>query len=196
MRDLIIRYRKHIALGLAALALCAASFSFGRFSQDEKVVYQDKIVYQDRVVEKIVEVEKVVEATEDKVEKKRVVKRSVVEKTSPDGSVEKRVDETLDEGESSSKIEVKYVDRVVYVEKEKETSLDQEQSISTSKTLPDWRLGLLMGASPVDIATSRELAMDDLVLGVEAQRRLIGPVYGGLWGFNNGTVGVSLGLEF
>lgn len=58
---------------------------------------------------------------------------------------------------------------------------------------PEWRLNLLAGAS---LQTPTLPLAGPLVVGVEVSRRVLGPVWVGVWGLTAGTAGVSVGVEF
>lgn len=196
MQTLLFDHRHKIAAAIGVLILCALSFSLGRFNREETVRVEERIVEVEKVVEKVVYREKEETHVDEKKDTKKVTKRVATEVTKPDGTTEKKTEEIIDEGTTESKVEIKYVDRVVEVEKVVEKLVEVEKKVKASQTLPDWRAGLTVGVNPLDIYEARAVSYGDLILGAEVQRRLVGPVYGGVWGMTNGTVGINIGLEF
>lgn len=196
----ILRHRKTILVAFLVLATAAGGFTFGRYGTAERVVVQDRVVekvvekevvkYVDRVVEKIVHDKAAARAV-------RVVK---VEVTKPDGTVTKTEtteDKTvIDEHAATDKTEmvtldkstVKYVDRVV------------EHKVEITKPMPDWRIHVLAGVSTLRIpglVTGTPLdVLQDIPMGVQVERRIVGPISAGAWGLSTGQVGLSLSLEF
>lgn len=54
-----------------------------------------------------------------------------------------------------------------------------------------WRVGALLGIGGIGAESGIHL-----IYGLEIERSLFGPFYGGLWGLSNGSVGASLKVEF
>lgn len=114
---------------------------------------------------------------------------------------------------ATAKTKIVYVDRIVLPNgtvKEKSetreteatlidaTSLTERSGLAreTAKTItiskPGWRVGVLVGAS----ATPPVLPLSGpLVLGVQAEVRLVGGLWLGAWGLTSGAAGGSLSLE-
>ena len=192
IKTFLYNHRKQIAGFIGVLLLCGLSFALGRFNQEETVRVEERVV--EKVVEKIVEVE-----VEKIVEKKVFVdntktRTKVVVVEAPDGTKTSTTDVAVDTDvkNESEKAE----ERVVYVDREKIVEVEVEKKVETSQTLPDWRIGALVGANPLDMWSKQAVVFGDLALGAEVQRRIVGPVYGGVWGTTQGAVGVSVGLEF
>lgn len=188
-------FQKHWKKGAVAVAL-ALAFALGRFGTAEKVEYVER--------EKIVEVEKVVEVEVEKVVEKVVYvnKTKAREKTtttvveSPDGT--KTSTTTTDSAlDTSTELEnEKVVEKIVYVDRDR--IVEVEKLVETSKTIPmpDWRIGVLATVDPLDAIALGVVDPSNAALGVEVQRRLVGPIYGSASVTTHGTVGVAVGLEF
>lgn len=132
--------------------------------------------------------------------------------------VEERVEVKFIDHYVSNDHTKKAVVRTVYIEKLttdagmlEKTSIKEEEKTDTTKLvkrdtentssssrvttvpLPNWRIGVLVGA------TWKEPALPvagPLVLGVHAERRIVGPISAGAWGTTQGAVGVSVTGEF
>lgn len=105
-----------------------------------------------------------------------------VEKTtSPDGTVlEKRSERETERAELARDVE------------RRDERRDETARVTTSR--PDWRVGVLAGATWKEPAL--KLGDTPLVLGVQVERRLIGPFSLGVWGSTQGAAGVSVTGEF
>jgi hypothetical protein len=100
--------------------------------------------------------------------------------TSPDGTtVEKRSERETERAELARDTEHRTDTRA-------ETS-----KVTTSR--PDWRVGVLAGAAWTPPALT---IAGPLVLGVQVERRIIGPVSLGAWGSTQGAAGLSVSGEF
>jgi len=161
---------------LAAVGLLVAAFSAGRFSApvQTEVKEVEKIVYQDRVVEKIVTVKA-------KAETKIVYRDRVITK---DGTVTEREVERTDTKEDTKANTETVASRDVKTETAKE-----------SKTIlrPDWRVTAQVGAAFNQPLLS---LAGPLVIGLQAERRIIGGVSAGIWANTYGAAGASLSVEF
>jgi len=135
-----------------------------------------------------------------KVKDSQVVERWHREKTetkSPDGTVVKKetedrnIDTIVKEKENNTQVQVVEVEKKVYVDRE----VTHEKIVTP--VLANWHVSALVGA-PVRLPLPN--LSTDLVLGVEAERRVMGPFWGGLWttGNLNGGFqgGVKLGVQF
>jgi hypothetical protein len=79
------------------------------------------------------------------------------------------------------------------------SSSSSESSSSNSRTSstvsrPDWRVGLLVGATWKEPAL--KLGDTPLVIGATVERRIIGPFSLGAWGTTQGAAGLSVAGEF
>jgi hypothetical protein len=174
---------KMIAIAASIVAAGVGGFIAGRYLTAPKVRVEtrteEKLVYQDRIVERRVEVK-----GETKVEL-RVVTRTIW--AFPDaGTITQEREVTgskdvLAEASVDSRAEVK-------TRQEEKTTV----AISTPM-LPDWRVAVLAGASlrPPVLPVA-----GPLVLGMEVDRRILGPFWLGLWANTGGAGGVSVAGEF
>jgi len=194
-------YKAILIVLLIDAVLLALAFASGRYTVPERVV--EKIVTQD--------VEKVVVKTEIQVVEKLVyvkaenrdVRRETTTVVRPDGGTETRVVETdrtrIDEAstQETDKREVQVV------EKEKLVYVDKLTIIE--KTPAQWHLGLRVGAGAS--ITPGALPVPLMNLGLQAERRILGPVWMGIFAdtqlnlLSPGTPpygvvgGISVGLE-
>lgn len=166
--------RQRVVVAVALVAVAAAAFSVGRFTAPEQVREVEKVVWKDRVVEKVVT--RRAKAVDRVVYVDRVV--------SPEGEVrERRVTTTKTDAR-----EVADLGRTT------ESSGSAEKSASSTSTLrPDWRVGVLVGAS---LREPLVPIAGPLVLGASVERRIVGPVSLGAWATTGGAAGASLSAEF
>ena len=157
--------------GLLVLGIFLIGTAVGRFSLPAKIVEKEKIVFQDKIIEKKVEVKDI-----QKKNNKIYIK---IEKTSPDGTktVETRI---IDKDETSSNTNTSD-------DKSQDTTQISDASKETIYATKDWLL-----SAAVNYSTSSST----MNYGVIAQRRILGPVYVGVYGFSDGTFGGSCGLSF
>lgn len=164
--------RQWIAGSVALLVLLALSFSAGRYTAPEKVREVEKLVWKDRVDEKASK--KKTKAVDRIVYVDRVV--------TPEGEVrEKKTIRTLTDARETND-----------VAKTTESTGSAEKSTTTTLR-PDWRIGVLAGAS------LREPLLPiagPLVLGVSVERRITGGVSAGAWANTVGAAGASVSVEF
>lgn len=99
----------------------------------------------------------------------------------PDGTVE----------EKKSEREVERSELARDVERQGERT-EESKRITTSR--PDWRVGLLVGATWKEPAL--KLGDTPLVLGATFERRIIGPFSLGAWGTTQGAAGIIASGEF
>jgi hypothetical protein len=175
---------------IAVLLLTLAAFAIGRGTAPVKVekkveieiveVESVRIEWRDKIVEKKVYVKS--QATSSRTEEREVRK--------PDGTVEKtkmevRGMETLVSSGTESSSEQSGTAR-----KDSQISSKEIMSLSTENK-PDWNISLLVGAS-----TGSKLLPPPMTAGVHVQRRILGPVYVGVWGMTDVSAGLSVGFEF
>lgn len=168
--------RQWVAGGVALVVLLALAFSAGRYTAPVKTDVREveRVVWKDRVVEKVV-------TRKAKAEERIVYVDRVV---SPTGEVrEKRTTHTLADTRE-----------LVDSGKTTESAGSTEKSASSTSTLrPDWRVGVLAGAS------MREPLLPlagPLVLGASVERRILGGLSAGAWVNTVGAAGASVSLEF
>lgn len=161
------------AAGLTALiVLLGLSFSAGRYTAPEKVREVEKLVWKDRAEEK--GTSKKTKAVNRVVYVDRVV--------SPSGEVrEKRMTKTLTDAHE-----------VAEVARTTESTGVLEKSTTTTLR-PDWRVGVLVGASLKEPLVP---IAGPLVLGASVERRIVGGVSAGAWVNTAGAAGASVSVEF
>lgn len=165
------------AAGITALVvLLVLAFTAGRFTAPERVDVREveKVVWKDRVVEKVVT--RKAKAVDRVVYVDRVV--------TPEGEVrEKRTTRTVTDARE-----------LVEAGKTSESTGKAESSSSSTTTArPDWRLGVLVGAS---LREPLLPVAGPLVLGASLERRIVGGLSAGAWLNTVGAAGASLSVEF
>lgn len=196
-----ITFSLALALGFLAATALWAGIGIGpeKFKVEEKV----KIV---EVEKQVVVVKEVVKVEVVRVKDTQIVDRWRREKTEtqmPDGTLTKReveernIDTVVKEKETKAEVKVVEVVKEVVVEREKVVEK------RTEPVLPNWHAGALVGAAP---RFDQPLATPVMV-GLEVERRVAGPVWLGGWaiggspvvgGFalTNVAVGLKVGMEF
>lgn len=166
-------YKKWLVWAAVIVVGLAGSFAVGRYTTQVNVVEKEKIVTLE--VEKVVTVEKVVEKKVYVYIEKKAEHVETVETKLPDGTViTKTVSDTKTETQASS-TEVKVADKAV-TDTSSNTVIEDRSKATVAKA--DWHLRVDVGAggrfgsgplTPV------------LVLGVGAERRIVGPFWAGVW---------------
>ncbi len=165
---------------LVVLGLLVGAFSAGRFSAPLKVETRDveRVVYKDKIVEKLVTVE-----VKGKTETKIVYRDRVITK---DGTVtEREVEKTIAKEDTKTTNDGERV-----ATREGETVVTREK---TTTLQPDWRVGLLLGAS---INKPFVPIYGPVVLGLQVERRILGGLSLGVWVNTVGAAGSVVSLEF
>ncbi len=192
-----------LALALGFLAATALWAGIGIGPEKLKVEEKVKVV---EVEKQVVVVKEVVKVEVVRVKDTQIVDRWRREKTEtqmPDGTLTKReveernIDTVVKEKETKAEVKVVEVVKEVVVEREKVVEK------RTEPVLPNWHAGALVGAAP---RFDQPLATPVMV-GLEVERRVAGPVWLGGWaiggspvvgGFalTNVAVGLKVGMEF
>lgn len=165
--------KRYALIGAVAAALLLASFAVGRYSAPKPSI---KTVTVERVVTKEVKGEdKTLHETKTVV----VYRDRIIHK---DGTVE-------DKSETKTTVGLDTKDHTTDAV---DTSTSKQATLEIKTSRADWHVGLLVG-TPV--------LTPSLLLGVQVERRILGPFYAGVWALNptNGfkpTVGLSLGVVF
>lgn len=166
----------HVKWLLAVLVVGVLAFSGGRFSAPLKVEekWQTETVYKDRIVEKRVEVA-------GKTVTKVVYLDRVIK---PDGTVHEKSETREATKEDITKI----------AGRSSESNATDKATAEKKSTLqPQWRVGVLAGAS----VTAPLLPIaGPLSVGVHAERRIVGGVSAGVWVLTSGQAGASVSVEF
>ena len=187
---------KHWAyIVLAVVLVGGGGYATGRYLTPPNTITTEKIhetVKTVVVTQTQVQVQKVY--IHD-VQKDQKLHQTVVETTKPDGTKTKTT--TIDndtatkthDDDKTQETKTVYVDRVV----EKLVDKFVEKKVLTQ---PGWRVGAGVGISvPVLIMGQSQVGIPGLkgtVIQVEADRRVVGPFFIGLFGNSQGTVGLTL----
>jgi hypothetical protein len=196
MIEIAKKYWLHLVLLVAGLA---GGIAIGWGFKPDVVKVEEKT--------QVVEVEKQVVVVQEKVrvEVVKVKDTQVVERwhrektdeTKPDGTrivkeiEDRNVDSIVKEKENSTEVKVVEVEKQVVVEKE----VVKEKVVTPM--LAQWHVGALVGLTPQFLPT---VGVQNWVIGAEVERRIVGPVFGGVWGAGTttgqGMGGLKLGVEF
>jgi hypothetical protein len=151
-------------------------YGFGRFTTPEKVVTKVE------TVEVIKEVIKEVKIKDEK--KKETVKRKTktVIKEYPDG---RKITEIYEVTEDTIFVETQ---EIVDLRKQIEDLKKQNESKIIISQKPQWKF---QGLAGVEITRPTKP-----IYGLGVERRIIGPIFMGVYGKSNSEAGVSLSLEF
>ncbi len=173
---------------VAAVVALAGAFSAGRFSAPEKVVTKEVEVFKDRVVEKVVTKEvEVVKVVKAKAETKIVYRDRVI---TPDGTVKEHEEERTETKEDEKTDGERKTDTEKVAERVVEKLVTVEKTVALR---PDWRVGVLVGVQwPQPLLPFA----GPMVLGVHADRRIVGGLYAGLWAHTGGSFGLGVSFEF
>lgn len=189
---------KTILIMAAVLVVTGATaFMAGRYSKPDKIEVVEKQVVVTQEVVKIVEVEKSTDTkTKDENSNKRVhIERT--EETKPDGTKIVKVTKDINVDRTIKETEIKVVEKEVMVDREVKVKEEVIVTKVVENDDPDWFLSIKGGVST---ATASRYG-----LGIDANRRILGPVHIGLWGMLNMNTsftpsgvmgGVSLGAAF
>lgn len=168
--------RQRVVAAVALVGTAAAAFSAGRYTAPEKVEVREvvKVEWKDRIVEKVV-------TRRAKAEERVVYVDRVV---SPEGEVrEKRLTTTKADTREAADL-----GRTM-----ESTGKAETVNSSTTTARPDWRVGVLVGAS---LREPLVPVAGPLVLGASVERRIVGGLSAGAWANTVGAAGASLSLEF
>jgi hypothetical protein len=203
--DTPISRTRNIVIGVVvAILLVLLGYAFGRYGVPAKVVVQEKLRVE--TVEKQV----VVVQTKTEVQIVKVTDKTSALKT--DIHVEKRPDGTVVidthksaniEQKASTETEVKK-DHTASATTDIHNVLDQTKITETdSNAGSKWSLTIMPGFD-IPGALGHEtyslipssIGVRHLVLGIAADRKLIGPLNTGVWANSSGAAGVSLRIQF
>jgi hypothetical protein len=132
---------------------------------------------------KIKEVEKRVEVAGKEVERVKIVYRTIERK--PDGS--EHVTELEDSSSHTLSVSALHLDRTT-------DATGKQASVTLTRPVgPDWRVAVLAGASLKEPLLP---IAGPLVLGLEVDRRIIGPFWLGAWVSTSGAAGLAVSGVF
>jgi hypothetical protein len=168
----------------AALAVLVAAFLAGRYSRAERVVTVDKVVTQTQTVEKVrtITVHDVAEAKAAEVRTVTVTKYRWL----PGGITEAEATTTrqADTHETKQAHAVATQDRAVDVR----AQTVELHTVERVPVLPQWSVSVMPG---VDLRGISSLPYH-AVVGASVERRILGPIFVGLWGNTAGAAGISI----
>jgi hypothetical protein len=156
---------------LIVTILIAAAAGFGRYTAPSKVVEKEHIVYQDKIVEKIVNVKDTSHKDNKVIERLTSIK--------PDGT--KTIATKIYD---KSDVEITQKNTVNKTE-------DVTQDTEKSKTVDYKKDDLILSAG-----YKLTIPSGDPAWGLLFNKRLIGPIYIGGFGFTDKTIGASVGVSF
>jgi hypothetical protein len=203
MKDLLLKLHNSGFLTIILVAIVGvATFSAGRYSAPTKVQTVEKqvVVTQEKV--QIVQVEK---ASEDKTKdqnSQKHVHRERTETTSPDGTKVVKVVTDVNVDKTIKETDVKVVTVTNTVEKQVEIEKKVEVTKTIERARPDWFLSAKLGTNFSTLKVSATAPyINPLLIGVDGNRRIIGPLFLGLWAltstdFKSISGGLSASMEF
>lgn len=180
--------------GVAVLGVFGAGFGLARYTTPERVEVKtlEKTTYVE--VEKKTETEVKHEERAAQVQTQQRVRREERTVARPDGTVETTRTETIDTDHAEKEQVAQVVRREATEERAVQVQQERQHSSVVEMAKPKWRAGALVG---VDLGRALKADLGgSLVYGGELERRLFGPVHGGVWALSNGTGGVKLSVEF
>lgn len=187
--------KKHwkVALVVGGVLLLLIGYGAGAMKQPRvvekeviKTQVQDHIVYKDRVVEKKVYVAEEQKHVRETTTTTKKPDGTVVTQTTTDTDVDNKKHVDTDKTEDQQKTEDKVITQVV----EKTKLVDKELT---------WRLGAGVGYSFPYTLGQGTLGIPGLngwVVQASIERRIIGPVWMGLWGNTQGTFGLNASVQW
>ncbi len=194
--------RKKLAIVLGALALLLLTFAAGRHSRPARVETKERIVYQDKIVEKVVNHDVVrTEVVHDQVVAKNVETKIVWEKA-PDGSI-KTTETITDLSKTSDQTHTDQThENVTRTDVTQVVKIDSTKNTITTYERPSWSVAVMPGLDVRGAISDGLAALSPStltkrgILGASVERRIVGPVFGGVWGNTAGAGGVTVRLEF
>jgi hypothetical protein len=153
-----------------------------------QVVEKEVVVIQEKVRVEIVKVK-----DSQTIERIHKEEKTV---TSPDGTVvatkteDHNIDSIIHEKENSTEVKVVEVEKQVVVVK------TETKEVKITPVLAQWHIGILGGVDPSLVP----FKTNGYLVGGEVERRIVGPIWGGIWGMGStegrGMGGIKVSLEF
>jgi hypothetical protein len=195
---------------LAALALFGGGYGLARYLTPNKVVTIDTTKEMEELKKLSQTLTEVVEQNKDFRTQISELKKSIHRETHtlqrPDGNVETTKVEDINVSQVVKEQEVKFVDREVktteihYVDRVETKEVVKEKIVEGRK--PDWALTALVGTSAPTKLDLTPPYLNPLVVGGVAERRILGPVFVGVWAITqvqnpaNVSGGIAVKAEF
>lgn len=202
--------KKYLILGGIYVATIVVAFAFGRYNTEPSKVETKVVEVEKQVVVEKIDEKKLNELIEQNKqfrtqlsELKKSIHREKWEAVHVDGSKELKETEDINVSKVVKEQEIKYVDSVQTVTETKVVTdtkyvdrvLTQTKVVEAAK--PDWKLTPMVGVDVTKFSLRNPLGiMDTLDYGGSVEHRIIGPIFGGLWGLKSGQVGLSVSAEF
>jgi hypothetical protein len=188
------KIKKVCLVTLAALVLAGGGYATGRYVAPDKVVTKEKVVTQ--IQEKVV----VQTKTEVQVVHDVAIQKDVhivrVETKAKDGTTTVT---TTEDDKSKTQAQTKanatnatqqVVTKIVYQ--------DREVTKTVERLRPQWSVslqpGFSLGTSQYNLLSA--LPVTHVMANVVVERRILGPVFMGVWGSSHADAGLSLRVEF
>jgi hypothetical protein len=188
------KHFRSVAAGVLALLLFGVGGVVGRATTPVRV--------EERIQVKTVEVEKIRTEWKDRIVTQTVyvkdthkdVVKTEKEVIRPDGTIER---EKTEHEADQTVVEVAQASAQEHFGSEDKIRQTVQTVLSEKKTIPapEWSVALMVGVAP-RAGFMPPLGPPPLVAGVHVQKRIIGPLNGGVWVLTNPSLGVSLGAQF
>lgn len=181
-------------IGAGVVLLLLLAFGSGFWAMPQKVLYKDKIV--EKTVEKLVFKDKIVEKVVYIQAKKEKKKTETTTTKKPDGTEVTHTVEHTDTDTDTTVNKDKVVEKQVFVDRIVEKIVEKEKLVLNQ---PNWRVGAGVGVNIPYYLGQPEVGVPALrgaVIQLEADRRVIGPFWIGIFGNTQGTVGLTLSGVF
>lgn len=196
------KFKKLIPITIIIILVALIGYGTGRMSAPVKTVVEERIKVEQ--VEKQVVVEKVktdLQVVYVQTGQKNTHTETMTEKR-PDGTViTKVIENTQTKTEVKTDTNLNKVSDMIKIN-EKTVAIDQSKVVTTVRDSHNWSVSVQPGIDFAGLAGKSTynaldgLAIKHFVVGASVERRLIGPMFGGVWGNTQGTGGVSIKLEF
>lgn len=199
---------KYVGYGLGGVVLLGLSFATGRYTVPTKIEEKVKIKDTTVVVEKIdtkrlEELSTQIQRALSQLEQiKTSIHREKISTTYPDGRIELSETEDINIDRTVKTVDVLQVEKQVVVVEEKivekqvlvTKEIDKLKIVTAQK--PQWKLTPMVGVNLADIRVAQSLTSGPFVFGGSISKRIVGPVFVGVWGLSSGQVGIQATVEF
>jgi hypothetical protein len=193
LRDAVSR-RPWLWAVVAALLLLLLGYGAGRYATPAKVVekevvktqLQDKIVYKDRIVTQKVLVEVAKRDTHTVTATTKKPDGTVTTTVTRDDHVDEHKKDDTNTTETASKVETKVITQTV-------------EKLKIVQSQASWRVSAGVGVSVPHFLGQGDVGipgMQGAVVTVGADRRIVGPLWLGVWGTTQGAVGADLAMSW
>lgn len=156
---------------IISIVLLAGAFAAGRFSLPAKIVEKEHIVYQDRIVES---------------------KSVATDTTKNDNKVYTRTTTETPDGTKTTTVKITNNDQI----DSKTTSKSNETNTIASDTTKEKTIEYSKDSLLISAAAKTNFTNPSLSYGGIVNKRVLGPIYLGAFGFSDASFGMSVGLSF